>query len=80
MEGLFGCMLMFLALKLMLQHKDDDMGKRGKRKRKFQHIPPKEAEAIEVMSKSKKKDKEDNRKPFERITLPPPREAQPGHY
>lgn len=80
-------MIFFIGLRALLRKaKDDtDMGQRGKRKKKFnnnQNKPNwKESEALEVVSKDnrKKKDEEDKRKPFERVVLPPPRDAQEGH-
>lgn len=87
MEGVLDLMLFFAGLRALLHKKDEDMGKRGKRKRKYKNIDHnKEAEALDVMSKEqRKKDKkqkreEDNRKPFEKIALLPPRDAQEGHY
>lgn len=78
-------MVFFIGLRALLHKKDEDMGrKRGKRKNKYNNLnQDKETEAIELMSKKEKKrhkDKEDNRKPFEKIVLLPPRDAQEGHY
>lgn len=81
-EVVLDFMLLFLALKALLKHKDDEMGKRGKRKNKFKNVNwNKEAEALDITSKEKrKKEEEDSKlKPFERVKLPPPREAQEGH-
>lgn len=86
LEVLFDSMLLFVALRAVLKDKDEEMGRRGKRKKKFKPDYNKEAEALDVMSKSKrKKDKNKDEvyitmaKRVENYKLPPAREAQEGH-
>lgn len=52
------------------------MGKRGKRKKINWD---KESEALDITSKSNAPKDNSKLKPFERVKLPPPRDAQEGH-
>ncbi len=74
-------MLLFLGLKVLLEHKskDKDMGKRGKRKNKYnrQEVDD-QREAKELIDKPSKVKDEKPKKPFEGLKLLPPRDAQDG--
>jgi len=71
MEGIFTAMLFFLGLKVLLSQKDEEMGKRGKRKNKFRIV---DENGFVIVNDNSEKPK----KPFENIKLPPPRDAQDG--
>lgn len=83
MEGIIQLMVFFLGVKVLLSQKDketetkdEDMGKRGKRKNKWKNRQKEDSEVLAELITSAKDEKP--KKPYENFKLPPPRDAQNG--
>ena len=85
MEGIIQLMVFFLGVRVLLSQKDketeakdEDMGKRGKRKNKWKNKQKEDSEVLAELISSSSTTDEKPKKPYENYKLPPPRDAQDG--